>query len=139
MSDFDEKVKEEIPTVCADCGGRINEHHARFFGIHERDGALRCGKCHHRRRAILRPDVTIPAWVADEIVCLLGLADGLSDLARRTSKEIGCECQKEVRDEQGRVIDVIGLCIYHHAQDVNQRAMEVLQWLEEAGVPRRGA
>jgi hypothetical protein len=145
VSEFDEKAKEEIPTGCADCGSPIDERHARFFSIHEEKGRLRCARCYHRRKRGLSPletggkTIAVPEWVLDEIVCLLGLADGLSDLARRTSKEIGCECQKEIKDEQGRVIDVIDLCIYHEAQDVLHRAMDVIQWLEEAGVPRRGA
>lgn len=123
---------------CPDCGVRVGEH-ARFFTIHEDRDGYRCGRCYHRRRAIRRPDVVIPAWLADEIMCLLGLADGIPDLARRTSKEIGCECGKEVKDEQGRVVDRIELCIYHQAQDVDRRGRDVLRWLEEAGVPRGGA
>ena len=135
----DDKVKEELPTRCQACERPISEDHVRFFSIHNRRGELLCARCYHRREADGRPAVTIPAWVADEIVCLLGLADGLPDLTRRTSKEIGCECQKQLKDDQGRVIDVIDLCIYHHARDVQGRASDVIDWLAEAGVPRRGS
>lgn len=111
--------------TCPGCGERVDEKAAEFFTIHETGGKMYCAKCYHRREADGRPTVMIPAWVAAEIVCLLGLADGLSDLARRTSKEIGCQCGEE-----------IGLCIYCHAQIVNDRARDVLRWLEKAGVPR---
>ncbi len=119
---------------CPDCSASIPDQHVEFFKIHHANGATRCGRCHHKRRATGRPGVSLPAWLVDEIVCLLGRSDGVSDLARRTSKEIGCECKKEVKGAQGCVIDVIELCIYHQAQDVQRRADDVLGWLRQSGV-----